>query len=116
MPDAFLCDDVRTPIGRYGGALAPVRPDDLGALLLAMRLARNPGRDPAAVDEVWMGCANQAGEPPRRAIALGHPRGMWGARSAGSAALELRKTGGRYAIATMCIGVGQGAAILMERV
>jgi 3-oxoadipyl-CoA thiolase len=65
MAEAFLCDFIRTPIGRYGGALAPVRADDLGALPLAALLARNPNLDPAAVEEVWLGCANQAGEDNR---------------------------------------------------
>jgi 3-oxoadipyl-CoA thiolase len=65
MTDAFICDYVRTPIGRYAGALAPVRTDDLGALPLAALLTRNPSLDPAAVEEVWMGCANQAGEDNR---------------------------------------------------
>lgn len=65
MPDAFICDYIRTPIGRYGGALAPVRTDDLGALPLAALLARNPALDPAGVEEIWMGCANQAGEDNR---------------------------------------------------
>ena len=65
MTDAFICDYIRTPIGRYGGALAPVRTDDLAAIPLAALLARNPGLDPAAVEEVWMGCANQAGEDNR---------------------------------------------------
>ena len=65
MTDAFICDYVRTPIGRYGGALANVRTDDLAAIPLAALLARNSALDPAAIDEVWMGCANQAGEDNR---------------------------------------------------
>ena len=65
MTDAFICDYIRTPIGRYGGALAPVRTDDLAAIPLAALLARTPGFDPAAIEEVWMGCANQAGEDNR---------------------------------------------------
>ena len=65
MAEALLCDHVRTPTGRYGGALASVRAVDLGALPLAALLARNPGIDPAAVEEVWLGCANQAGEDNR---------------------------------------------------
>jgi acetyl-CoA acyltransferase len=65
MTEAFLCDFVRTPIGRYGGALAKVRADDLAAIPLKALLARNPGLDPAAIEEVWMGCANQAGEDNR---------------------------------------------------
>ncbi len=65
MTEALICDAVRTPIGRYGGALASVRPDDLAALPLATLLARHPSLDPAAIDEVILGCANQAGEDNR---------------------------------------------------
>src|SRR6201996_191160 len=65
MTDAYICDAVRTPIGRYGGALATVRPDDLAALPLAALLARNPTLDAAAIDDVILGCANQAGEDNR---------------------------------------------------
>lgn len=65
MTDAFICDYIRTPIGRYGGALARVRADDLAAIPLRVLLARNSGLDPAAVEEVWLGCANQAGEDNR---------------------------------------------------
>ncbi|WP_312956021.1 3-oxoadipyl-CoA thiolase [Pseudomonas songnenensis] len=63
--DVFICDAVRTPIGRFGGALAAVRADDLAAIPLKALLERNPGLDPAAVDEVFMGSANQAGEDNR---------------------------------------------------
>ncbi|MDH1670084.1 3-oxoadipyl-CoA thiolase [Stutzerimonas stutzeri] len=63
--DVFICDAVRTPIGRFGGALAGVRADDLAAIPLRALLERNPGLDPAAVDEVFMGSANQAGEDNR---------------------------------------------------
>lgn len=65
MTEALICDAVRTPIGRYGGSLSGIRADDLGAIPLAALLARNPGLDPAAVEEVFMGCANQAGEDNR---------------------------------------------------
>jgi acetyl-CoA acyltransferase len=65
MSDAFICDAVRTPIGRYGGALAAVRADDLAAIPLAALLRRNPALDPAAIEEVLLGCANQAGEDNR---------------------------------------------------
>jgi len=65
MTEAFICDAVRTPIGRYGGALAAVRTDDLGAKPLTALKARNPSVDWAAVDEVVFGCANQAGEDNR---------------------------------------------------
>ncbi|HTC15006.1 MAG TPA: 3-oxoadipyl-CoA thiolase [Steroidobacteraceae bacterium] len=65
MNEVFICDAVRTPIGRYGGALAAVRPDDLAAIPIAALLQRNPALDPAAVEEVLLGCANQAGEDNR---------------------------------------------------
>jgi len=65
MAEAFICDAVRTPIGRFGGALARVRTDDLAALPLKTLLERNPGLDPAAVEDVILGCANQAGEDNR---------------------------------------------------
>lgn len=63
--DVFICDAVRTPIGRFGSVLAGVRADDLAAIPLKALLERNPGLDPAAVDEVFMGSANQAGEDNR---------------------------------------------------
>ena len=65
MTDAFICDAVRTPIGRYGGILAKIRADDLGAVPMKALLARNAGLDPAAIDEVFYGCANQSGEDNR---------------------------------------------------
>ena len=65
MPEAFICDAVRTPIGRYGGALATIRADDLAALPIRALLARNPQVDWAQVDDVIYGCANQAGEDNR---------------------------------------------------
>ncbi|WPY94380.1 3-oxoadipyl-CoA thiolase [Limimaricola variabilis] len=65
MTDAYICDYIRTPIGRYGGALAGVRADDLGAIPLRALMARNAGVDWEAVDEVIYGCANQAGEDNR---------------------------------------------------
>jgi 3-oxoadipyl-CoA thiolase len=71
MNDVFLCDYIRTPIGRHGGALSKLRPDDLAALPLAELLRRNPALDPAAIEEVWMGCANQAGEDNRNVARMG---------------------------------------------
>jgi acetyl-CoA acyltransferase len=65
LTDAYICDAIRTPFGRYGGALAGVRTDDLGALPIAALMARNPGVDWAAVDDVYYGCANQSGEDNR---------------------------------------------------
>jgi 3-oxoadipyl-CoA thiolase len=65
MADVFVCDAVRTPIGRFGGSLAKVRADDLAAVPIRALMARHPGMDWAAVDEVTFGCANQAGEDNR---------------------------------------------------
>ncbi|MGZ8369550.1 MAG: 3-oxoadipyl-CoA thiolase [Caulobacteraceae bacterium] len=65
MADAFICDAVRTPIGRYGGALASVRPDDLAAIPIKALIARNPNVDWTGLDDVILGCANQAGEDNR---------------------------------------------------
>src|SRR6201999_3055522 len=65
MPEAFICDAVRTPIGRYGGALAKVRTDDLGAVPIKALVTRNPKVDWSKLDEVYFGCANQAGEDNR---------------------------------------------------
>ena len=65
MADVFICDAIRTPFGRYGGALANVRPDDLAAIPIKALMERNPGVDWQAVDDVIFGCANQAGEDNR---------------------------------------------------
>jgi acetyl-CoA acyltransferase len=65
ISDAFICDAIRTPFGRYGGALSSVRTDDLGAIPIKALMARNPGVDWAAVGDVLYGCANQAGEDNR---------------------------------------------------
>ena len=65
IPQAFICDAIRTPFGRYGGALSSIRTDDLGALPLKALMARNPNVDWAAVTDVIYGCANQAGEDNR---------------------------------------------------
>ena len=65
MRDAFICDAVRTPVGRYGGALSGVRADDLAALPLKALMERNPNVDWSAVDDLIFGCANQAGEDNR---------------------------------------------------
>ena len=65
MADVFLCDGVRTPIGRYAGALSSVRADDLAAIVLSGLIKKNPNIDPLEIDEVIFGCANQAGEDNR---------------------------------------------------
>ena len=92
MPDAFICDAVRTPIGRYGGALASVRADDLAAIPLTALMERNPRVDWTKVDDLIFGCANQAGEDNRNvgrmAVLLAGPAGRRcrAPRSTGSAA------------------------------
>ena len=65
MRDVFICDAIRTPVGRFGGGLATVRADDLAALPIKALIERNPSVDWSAVDEVFLGCANQAGEDNR---------------------------------------------------
>ncbi|WP_111731851.1 3-oxoadipyl-CoA thiolase [Roseovarius amoyensis] len=83
MQDAFICDYIRTPIGRFGGALSAVRADDLGAVPLRALMDRNPQVDWAAVDDVIFGCANQAGEDNRNVARMslllaGLPEGVSG--------------------------------------
>jgi 3-oxoadipyl-CoA thiolase len=65
VTDVFICDAIRTPVGRYGGGLAAVRADDLAALPIRRLMERNPGLDPLAIDDVYLGCANQSGEDNR---------------------------------------------------
>ncbi|MDH3615935.1 MAG: 3-oxoadipyl-CoA thiolase [Gammaproteobacteria bacterium] len=65
MPEALICDAVRTPVGRYGGALSSVRTDDLGAIPMAALLERNANLNPVAIEDIAYGCANQAGEDNR---------------------------------------------------
>jgi acetyl-CoA C-acetyltransferase len=84
MTHAFICDAIRTPFGRYGGALSSVRTDDLGAIPLRALMARNPGVDWSAVTDVLFGCANQAGEDNRNvarmsALLAGLPQEVPGA-------------------------------------
>ena len=65
MQNAWICDAVRTPIGRYGGGLSSIRTDDLGAVPIKALLDRNPDCDPGKIDDLIYGCANQAGEDNR---------------------------------------------------
>jgi len=109
---AFVCDALRTPFGRYGGALSSVRPDDLAACVIKALVARNPGADWAAVDDVLLGCANQAGEDNRNvarmaALLAGLPDSVPGAtinRLCGS---------GLDAIGTAARAINAGAADFM---
>jgi 3-oxoadipyl-CoA thiolase len=103
MTEAFICDAVRTPIGRYGGALAHVRADDLAAIPIRALIDRNPDVDWAALDDVIMGCANQAGEDNRNL-----------ARMAGLLA-GLPDTSGGVTLNRLC-GSGMDAVAMAARV
>ena len=110
--EAYICDAVRTPIGRYGGALASMRADDLGAVPLMALMARNPDVNWARVDDVIFGCANQAGEDNRNvarmsSLLAGLPEGVPGStvnRLCGS---------GMDAIGTAARAIKSGEAALM---
>jgi acetyl-CoA C-acetyltransferase/acetyl-CoA acyltransferase len=112
MTEVFICDYVRTPIGRYGGSLASLRPDDLGAVPLRALMARNTGVDWGDVDDVIFGCANQAGEDNRNIARMslllaGLPAGVTGTtinRLCGS---------GMDAVLTAARTIAAGAAELM---
>jgi len=71
MKEVFICDAIRTPVGKYGGALSSVRADDLAAIPLKTILERNPNLDKSAIDDVIFGCANQAGEDNRNVARMG---------------------------------------------
>jgi acetyl-CoA acyltransferase len=84
MSEAYVCDAIRTPIGRYGGALSPVRTDDLAAIPIKALMTRNPAVDWSKIDDVVLGCANQAGEDNRNvarmaALLAGLPTDVSGA-------------------------------------
>ncbi len=100
MNQAFICDAVRTPFGRFGGALATMRADDLAALPLKALLARNPGLDPSRIDDVIFGCANQAGEDNRNVARMalllaGLPESVPGAPSTACAVPALTRSASR---------------------
>ena len=105
MNDAFICDAIRTPIGRYGGVLKDVRADDLGAVPIRALMARNPQVDWTAVQDVLYGCANQAGEDNRNvarmsALLAGLPEQVPGAtinRLCGSGLTRSARQPGRFA-------------------
>jgi 3-oxoadipyl-CoA thiolase len=103
MTEAYICDAVRTPIGRYGGSLAHVRADDLAAIPIRALIERNPGVDWDDVDDVILGCANQAGEDNRNL-----------ARMAGLLAGLPDKTGG-VTLNRLC-GSGMDAVAMAARV
>ena len=112
MNQAFICDAIRTPFGRYGGALSSVRTDDLGAIPIKALMARNPGVDWAALSDVIYGCANQAGEDNRN---VAHMAGLLaGLPSAVPGATINRLCGsGLDAVGTAARAIKAGEATLM---
>ena len=113
MSDAFICDAVRTPIGRYGGSLAGVRPDDLAAVPLAALKARNPGLDWALVDDLILGCANQAGEDNRNVARMAGLLAGLGVEVPGGTINRLCGSGmDAVGIAARAIKAGEAALII----
>ena len=111
--DAYICDAVRTPIGRYGGALKNVRPDDLLAIPLAALKARNPGVDWTALDDVIIGCANQAGEDNRNVARMAALLGGLGDSAPGTTINRLCGSGlDAVAMAGRAIKVGEADLII----
>src|ERR687894_282649 len=107
MTQAFICDAVRTPIGRYGGALAHVRADDLAAIPIRALIERNPGVDWDEVDDVIYGCANQAGEDNRN---LARMAGLLAGLPAKSGGVTLnRRCGSGMDAVTMAARVIRGS-------
>ena len=113
MTQAFICDAIRTPIGRYGGALANVRPDDLAAIPLAALKARNPGVDWAHLDDVILGCANQAGEDNRNVARMAALLGGLGDTAPGTTINRLCGSGlDAVAMAVRAIKAGEAELIV----
>ena len=113
MTDAFICDAVRTPIGRYAGALSSVRPDDLAAHVIAALIARNPVADWTQVDEVILGCANQAGEDNRNVARMAALLGGLGEGAPGTTVNRLCGSGmDAVAIAARQIRAGEADLII----
>ncbi|HKD83785.1 MAG TPA: 3-oxoadipyl-CoA thiolase [Terriglobales bacterium] len=113
MSDAFICDVIRTPFGRYGGALSTVRTDDLAAIPIQALMERNPAVDWGAVDDVILGCANQAGEDNRNVARLalllaGLPQTVPGATVNRLCASSLDA----IAIAARAIKVGENSLVI----
>jgi 3-oxoadipyl-CoA thiolase len=108
MTDAFICDAIRTPIGRYAGALSSVRPDDLAALTLATLKARNPKVDWAKLEDVILGCANQAGEDNRNVARMAALLGGLGESAPGTTVNRLCGSGmDAVSIAARAIKAGE---------
>ncbi len=113
MSDAFICDAIRTPIGRYAGALASVRPDDLAAATLRALVERNPGVDWSALDDVILGCANQAGEDNRNVARMAALLGGFGEAAPGTTVNRLCGSGmDAVAMAARAIKAGEAELIV----
>ncbi|WP_165191465.1 3-oxoadipyl-CoA thiolase [Caulobacter soli] len=113
MSDAFICDAIRTPIGRYAGALAGVRPDDLAAATLRALVERNRGVDWSALDDVILGCANQAGEDNRNVARMAALLGGFGESAPGTTVNRLCGSGlDAVAMAARAIKAGEAELIV----
>ena len=113
MTDAFICDAVRTPIGRYAGALADVRPDDLAASPIRALVDRNSGVDWSALDDVILGCANQAGEDNRNVARMAALLGGLGQTAPGTTVNRLCGSGmDAVAMAARAIKAGEAGLIV----
>ena len=113
MADAFICDAVRTPIGRYGGSLATVRPDDLAAVPFRALIEHNPDVHWTALDDVIMGCANQAGEDNRNVARMAALLGGLGETAPGTTVNRLCGSGmDAVAMAARAIKAGDADLII----
>ncbi len=113
MTDAFICDAIRTPIGRYAGALADVRPDDLAASPIRALVDRNSGVDWSALDDVILGCANQAGEDNRNVARMAALLGGLGQTAPGTTVNRLCGSGmDAVAMAARAIKAGEAGLIV----
>src|SRR4030095_2988990 len=113
MTDAYICDAVRTPIGRYAGALKEVRPDDLAAIPLKVLKERNHGIDWSALDDVIFGCANQAGEDNRNVARMAALLAGLGASAPGTTINRLCGSGlDAVAMASRAIKAGEADLII----
>jgi acetyl-CoA C-acetyltransferase len=113
MPEAFICDAIRTPIGRYGGSLATVRADDLAAVPIRALVDRNPRADWGALDDVILGCANQAGEDNRNVARMAALLGGFGEGAPGTTINRLCGSGmDAVAMAARAIKAGEADFIV----
>ncbi|QBE92477.1 3-oxoadipyl-CoA thiolase [Sphingomonas paucimobilis] len=113
MPDAFICDAIRTPVGRYGGSLAGVRADELAAVPIRALVERNPKVDWGALDDVILGCANQAGEDNRNVARMAALLGGFGENAPGTTINRLCGSGmDAVAYAARAIKAGEAEIIV----